>query len=303
MHDVLVRAGCFVAIIVLGFVLRKIGFFKEGAFHTLSQIVVKITLPASIIKSFSGSELDVSMLLIMGLGFGAGVLYVLAAYLANLKSPKEQQAFDVVNLPGYNIGVFAMPFISSFLGPAGVVTTGVFDSGNAFVCLGGSYGVAASIKDGSGFSVKRILKALLTSVPFLTYIIMLLLSLMKLTLPAPVLECANIISGGNAFVAMLMIGVGFKLEAKKEQIGHLIKIVVMRYAIAAVVAVVFYFLLPLSLEVRQTLVLLAFAPIGAAVPGFTAQIKGDTGLSSAINSVCIIISIIIMVTLLSVMLY
>ena len=303
MHDVLVRAGCFVAIIVLGFVLRKIGFFKEGAFHTLSQIVVKITLPASIIKSFSGSELDVSMLLIMGLGFGAGVLYVLAAYLANLKSPKEQQAFDVVNLPGYNIGVFAMPFISSFLGPAGVVTTGVFDSGNAFVCLGGSYGVAASIKDGSGFSVKRILKALLTSVPFLTYIIMLLLSLMKLTLPAPVLECANIISGGNAFVAMLMIGVGFKLEAKKEQIGHLIKIVVMRYAIAAVVAVVFYFLLPLSLEVRQTLVLLAFAPIGAAVPGFTAQLKGDTGLSSAINSVCIIISIIIMVTLLSVMLY
>lgn len=303
MQDVLVRAGCFVAIIILGYVLRRIGFFKEGAFHTLSQIVVKITLPASIIKSFSGSTLEVSMLLVMGLGLGAGVLYGLAAYLVNLKNPKEQQAFDVLNLPGYNIGVFAMPFISSFLGPAGVVTTGIFDSGNAFVCLGGAYGVAASIKDGSGFSVKRVFKALLTSVPFLVYIFMLILALLKLTLPAPVLELANIISSGNAFVAMLMIGVGFKLEAKKEQIGHLIKIVVMRYAIAVVIAAVFYFLLPLSLEVRQTLVLLAFAPIGAAVPGFTAQLKEDVGLSSAINSVCIIISIIIMVALLSVMLY
>ena len=303
MQDVLVRAGCFVAIIILGYVLRRIGFFKEGAFHTLSQIVVKITLPASIIKSFSGSTLDVSMLLVMGLGLGAGVLYGLAAYLVNLKNPKEQQAFDVLNLPGYNIGVFAMPFISSFLGPAGVVTTGIFDSGNAFVCLGGAYGVAASIKDGSGFSVKRVFKALLTSVPFLVYIFMLILALLKLTLPAPVLELANIISSGNAFVAMLMIGVGFKLEAKKEQIGHLIKIVVMRYAIAVVIAAVFYFLLPLELEVRQTLALLAFAPIGAAVPGFTAQLKEDVGLSSAINSVCIIISIIIMVALLSVMLY
>lgn len=303
MQDVLVRAGSFVAIIILGFVLRKIGFFKEGAFHTLSQIVIKITLPAAIIKSFSGSTLEVSMLLLMGLGLGSGILYILMAYLLNLKKTRREKAFDVLNLPGYNIGVFAMPFISSFLGPAGVVTTGIFDSGNAFVCLGGSYGVAASIKDGSGFSVKRILKALGTSVPFLVYILMLVLALFKWTLPAPVLECANIISSGNAFLAMLMIGVGFKLEAKKEQIGHLVKIVIVRYAVAAALAVVFYFLLPLSLEVRQTLVLLAFAPIGAAVPGFTAQLKEDTGLSSAINSVCIIISIIIMVALLSVMLY
>lgn len=303
MQDVLVRAGCFVAIIILGFVLRRIGFFKENAFEVLSKIVIKITLPAAIVKSFSGTAFDSSMLVLIALGFGGGVVYTLAAFLINLKKPKEQQAFDVLNLPGYNIGVFAMPFISSFLGPAGVVATSVFDTGNAFICLGGTYGVASSIKAGSGFSFKRIFKALGTSVPFLTYIIMMVLALIQLRLPAPVLECANIISSGNAFLAMLMIGVGFKLEAKGEQIGHLIKIVVMRYAIAAVLAAVFYFLLPLSLEVRQTLVLLAFAPIGAAVPGFTAELKEDTGLSSAINSVCIVISIIIMVALLSVMLY
>jgi len=303
MLDVLVRAGCFVAIIILGFVLRRIGFFKEGAFETLSKIVIKITLPAAIVKSFSGTTFDSSMLVLIALGFGGGVVYVLAALLMNLKKSKEQRAFDVLNLPGYNIGVFAMPFISSFLGSAGMVATSVFDTGNAFVCLGGTYGVAASIKDGSGFSLKRVLKALLTSVPFLTYIIMMILALVHLRLPAPILEFANIISSGNAFVAMLMIGVGFKLEAKREQIGHLVKIVVMRYAIAAVLAAVFYFLLPMSLEVRQTLVLLAFAPIGAAVPGFTAELKEDTGLSSAINSVCIVISIIIMVVLLSVMLY
>ena len=120
MEEVLTRAGCFVAIIILGFVLRRIGFFKEGAFHTLSQIVIKITLPAAIVKSFSGTTFDSSMLALIGLGFGGGVVYVLAALLANLKKSKEQRAFDVLNLPGFNIGVFAMPFISGFLGSSAV---------------------------------------------------------------------------------------------------------------------------------------------------------------------------------------
>ena len=301
MLDILTRAGCFIAIIILGFVLRRIGFFKENAFELLSKIVIKVTLPAAIVKSFSGTTFDSSMLVLIGLGFGGGVVYALVAYLVNLKKPKEQRAFDVLNLPGYNIGVFALPFISGFLGPVGVVATSVFDTGNAFVCLGGTYGVASTIKAGSGFSFKRILKTLMTSVPFLFYIMMMLLALLRLRLPDPVLEFANIVSSGNSFLAMLMIGVGFKVEAKREQLGHLVKIVVMRYTIAAVVAAVFYFLLPLSLEVRKTLVLLAFAPIGAAVPGFTAELKEDVGLSSAINSVCIVISIIIMVVLLAVM--
>jgi predicted permease len=72
--------------------------------------------------------------------------------------------------------------------------------------------------------------------------------------------------------------------------------------VAALLALGFYFLLPFELEVRQTLVILAFSPIGSAVPGFTAELKGDAGLSSAITSISILISIVIIVTLLVVML-
>ncbi|WP_289479279.1 hypothetical protein, partial [Klebsiella pneumoniae] len=62
------------------------------------------------------------------------------------------------------------------------------------------------------------------------------------------------------------------------------------------------FLLPFDQEVRQTLVILAFAPIGSAVPGFTAELKGDVGLSCTINSAAILCSIVIIVALLLVML-
>ena len=80
------------------------------------------------------------------------------------------------------------------------------------------------------------------------------------------------------------------------------KLLSVRYGIGAVLAWIFYFVLPLPLEVRQALVILALSPIGSAVPGFTAELKGDVGLSSAMNSIAIVISIVITVVLLLVML-
>lgn len=302
MGDLLIRAGCFVAIIVLGFVLRKVGFFKENAFEVLSKVVVKITLPAAIVKNFATSNMDVSMLSIAALGFGGSLLYIVVAYLTHLRKSKEQQAFAVLNLPGYNIGIFALPFVSSFLGPQGVVAACLMDVGNSCICLGGAYGVASSIKAGAGFSLKRIGKALITSVPFLCYIVMLPVALLKLRVPAPVIELADIISGGNAFCAMLMIGVGFQLNADKAQLKYVAGMVGLRFGIGLLVAAAFYFLLPFSLEIRQALALLAVSPISSAVPGFTRELGEDTGLSSAINSVCIVVSIVLMVTMLSLML-
>ena len=61
MQDILVRAGCFIAIIILGYFLRKINFMDETAFPVLSKIVIKITLPAAIVVSFNGREVDPSM--------------------------------------------------------------------------------------------------------------------------------------------------------------------------------------------------------------------------------------------------
>lgn len=303
MLQILTRAGSFIAIIVLGYVLKKIGVFREEDFGVLSKIVIRITLPAAIITSFAGKEIDPSLLLLLVLGIGCGAVYICLGFLLNRKNSREQRAFDILNLPGYNIGCFTMPFAQSFLGPMGVITTSLFDSGNAFICLGGAFGVASSVKDGKGFDLKRVVRALSRSVPFVTYILMVLLNLLHITLPGVVLECAGIIGGANSFMAMFMIGVGFKLSlGDRGQLGKILRILLVRYGVAAVFALVFYFVLPFDLQVRQAMVILAFSPIGSAVPPFTAELGGDAGLSSAINSMAIVISICIYVVLLSVML-
>ncbi len=303
MLQILTRAGSFIAIIVLGYVLKRIGVFKEEDFGVLSKICIRITLPAAIITSFAGKEIDAGLLVLLFLGIGCGVLYILLGFLLNRKSSKEQRAFEILNLPGYNIGCFTMPFAQSFLGPMGVIATSLFDSGNAFICLGGAFGVASAVKDGRGFDFKRIIKALSRSVPFVTYLLMVAMNLLRLPVPGMVIECASIIGGANSFMAMFMIGVGFKLTlGDKSQTGQILKLLLIRYGVGTILALIFYFVLPFDIQVRQALVILAFSPIGSAVPPFTAELGGDVGLSSAINSMAIVISICIYVVLLSVML-
>ena len=302
MLDILLKAGSYIAVIILGFLLRRIGFFDEHAFPVISKIVVKVTLPAALIANAVGREIDLQLLTLVLLGFGGGVIYMAFGYFLNRKRGKEQQAFEILNIPGYNIGTFALPFTQSFLGPVGVLTTSLFDVGNAFVCLGGSFGVASAIKDGKGLDFGRIGKALAVSVPFLAHIITVIMNLCRIPIPSFVASCASIIASANVFLAMLMIGVGFKTDMDFSQKGTILRILAVRYSVAAVLALCFYFLLPFDLPIRQTLVILAFAPIGSAVPGFTAELKGDVGLSCTVNSLAILISIPIIVVLLAVML-
>ncbi len=298
MLEVLTRAGCFAAIILLGFLLKKIGLFKDSDFSVLSAVVLKITLPGAVIINFANKELDTSLLGLTLLGVLCGALYIVLAFIFNIRNSKERRAFEILNLPGYNIGCFALPFVQSFLGPLGVIATCLFDIGNGFICLGTAFSIAVMVKDGGRFSLKRVFRTLMKSVPFILYVAMPILCLLHVTIPQPITSLAGIVGNANAFMAMFMIGVGFKLAADKTQLGKIIKILVIRFSVAIILATVFYFFLPFSMEIRKTLMLLVFSPIGAAVPAFTGEMKGDVGLSSAVNSLSIICSIVFMVTLL-----
>ena len=292
MEAILMRAGSFMAVIILGYVLKKVGFFKEDDFYVMSKIMVKITLPASIIVNFSQTKMEPSMFLLCLLGFGGGILYMALGWIMGGKNPDEK-GFQILNLSGYSIGSFTMPFTSSFFGPAGVVVTSLFDTGNAVIALGGSYSIGAMVKNREKhFSFIPLCKTLLCSVPFDAYLFMYILYWLHLSLPAPVLNIAQLVANANAFLAMLMLGVGFKLSGDRTQMSKIVKMLGVRYGVAVLTAAAFYFLLPFSLEYRQALAVLVFSPIAAAAPAFTADMKGDINLASAVNSLSIIISMV-----------
>lgn len=232
-----------------------------------------------------------------------GVLMMIVGSVMYLPQGRERQAFAMLNASGCNIGNFAMPFAQGFLGPVGVIAVSLFDCGNSMICLGGAYSIASIVKSGDGkFRIKPILNNLVHSIPLMTYIFMTILGLLHLSLPAPVVEFAGIVGNANAFMAMLMIGVGFHLNGDPSQIGDIIKILGVRYIIGIALALAAYFILPLPLEYRQALVIVFLAPVASANPPFTAQMGSDFGLASAINSVSIIASIVLITTALVIML-
>ena len=62
MLEILLKAASYIAVIILGFVLRRVGFFDEHEFPVLSKLVIKVTLPAALISSAVGREIDLSLL-------------------------------------------------------------------------------------------------------------------------------------------------------------------------------------------------------------------------------------------------
>lgn len=303
MMAVLTRATAFVLIIVTGYVLKKKGLFGIEDFKMLTKIIVRITLPAAIVYNFSSMEMDYSLLLIILIAFSLNVILMILGYLVNIQKPKEDRVFGLMNVTGHNIGNFTIPFVQSFLGPVGFAVTSLFDAGNAMICMGTNYAVGAAIlqKDGKT-SIKSVIKTLLSSVPFDTYIIMTIIVMLEIKIPSIVVSYAQTIGNSNAFLALFMIGVGFEIHLEKEKLAHMLRTLVVRYGISTIFAVCAYCFFPFALEVRQALVLVAFAPVASIAPAFTEQLGGDVELASAINSISIVCSIVIITSVLVVIL-
>lgn len=291
--SVLARAVAFVLIIVTGYVLKKKGFFHPDDFYLFSKVVVRITLPCAIISNFSRISMDNSLLFMCVIGLAVNLLMVAVGFVVNLRGSRQDRAFGMLNLSGYNIGNFTLPFVQSFLGPVGFAATSLFDAGNAVMCTGVTY-TMASIAAGTGDrpSVKNVLKSLFSSLPFDAYLIMTVLAVCRISLPELFTSYAGTVGNANAFLALLMIGIGFEIRMDKEKIREILKILAVRYGLALAFSFTFFLLLPFSLEIRQALAIVVLGPAASVGPAFTGKIGGDVELSSAINSLTIVISIV-----------
>lgn len=293
MELVLIKAMVFVTIIIMGYLLKRKGFFQKKDFYLLSKIVIRITLPAAIVFNFSSITMELSLLMMCVLGFLCNVFMVFLGYLINKKRSVEEKAFGMVNISGYNIGNFTMPFVQNFLGPVGFAATSLFDAGNSVMCTGLTY-ASASVVLGKGekASFLSIIKKLFSSIPFDAYVIMTILAVLKIQLPGFLLNLAEVVGKSNTFLALLSIGIGFELTMDRSKISKIVKILSMRYGTAVLISVGLYFFAPFSLEVRQTLAIVTLSPIASVAPAFTGLLGGDVEMSSVINSLSIVLSVI-----------
>ncbi len=302
MADVLIRSFCYVLMIALGWFLKTRKIFPEGALGTLSVLVMRLTLPCAVIANFSSIAFDPSLLYLTAMGFGLNLLHIGIGFIAARGKTGSDRAFEILHHTGYNIGCFATPFVQSFLGAPGALATYTFDAGNALICTGVTYPIAlAAKKSGERLSPKQFLKQAFSSMPLCAYLTMLVLSVAGIRLPGPVVTFASMVGSANAFLCMILIGVGFEIRLERRDLGVIARILATRYALAAVLALAVWFLLPFPEDIRKALMLLVFAPIPAICLIFTRRIGGNVGLSGTLSSLTILVSVLCMTVLMLLM--
>lgn len=296
MGEVLLKASAYVFVIIAGYVLKKLGFFKPDDYKLIMKITLNITMPAAVITNFSSFAFDNSLLYIAVMSLVINLIMWGLGWVFSIGQAKETRVLYTLNFPGYNIGAFTMPYIQGFLGAAGVVCTCLFDAGNAIMCTGGSYALTSKVTGGQGQSLKETLKKLF-STPFCTYMLMLITAITGIAIPKFLLPITTSIGNANGFMAMLMVGTMFEFNPDKTFLKQAATIILARYVAAAGFAALFYFVLPFSLEIRQALAIICFAPNSAMTPAFTEKLKGNAALSSFVGSVSIVISVVIITLL------
>ena len=296
--DYIFKPLSYVLVIMLGYLLKRAGFFGKDDHRLMSKIMVNITLPCTIIQAFDGFERDAKMFIIVGIGFICAFVPILLMYLTTGRVEKRLRAYRMLNIGGYNIGCFSLPLV--FFGNTGVVAACMFDTGNAIMMTGGAYAMTSTLLRTGGEereSVGDVLLKFVKSLPFDAYMMMILLAALGVKIPSVVFTLTRPAGQANAFVAMLMIGMMFEPAGDRALLRETARELVWRYLFAAASAALVFFCTPFELVVRQTLCIVCFAPLSSLAPIYTDRCHSDTALASLTNSVSIAVSLIVMLAL------
>jgi predicted permease len=298
MLEIAARALSLVAIVGIGLGIKRLGWATKDNFGLFSRLVLGVTLPCALLTSFNDYHLDRALLGLTVLGLLVNVVQQGIGYLCAARRGRREQAFAVLNSGTYNVGAFATPYLSGFMGPHAMIYSSLFDIGSAFSSAGIGYGWGMALAGEPGAHRWRDTGRTLAGSPvFVTYVALLLLKLFDLRLPDVLITFTSTVGAANPFLAMLMIGIGMEVQLHPAKYAAAAKYLAVRYAFSIVVAVACWTLLPLPAEVRLVLVMLMFAPIASFVAGFTGKAGLDVELSAFMTSVTLVVGIVAMPTL------
>lgn len=297
--EMLVTALTLIAIIALGHLVKRIGWLQASDFRPLSIIALRITLPCALVTSFDSFEIGPQLLWLSLFGFVTVVAAQGVSFLVERRRGARAQAFGVLNVGSFNIGLFAIPYVGAFLGPEAIVVASMFDIGNALAGAGIAYAWGLGLASGRPASLGRFVRTVFSSPVFLTYLALVVMGLARVRLPDPVLQFTATVGAANTFVAMFMIGVGLELVLDRRAYGDALRFLATRWAVMAVAAGVLWFVLPFGPAEKAILLALLCAPMAAMTSGFTAEAGLDVRVSTFMTTMSVLVAIVAMPVVLS----
>lgn len=295
MLEVVSAVAGLAAVVLLGWIFKRVGWAPPSSVGIFSKIIIYITLPALIVTSFNSTVIEPSLFLVTAVGVVAILVQMgVGVFVLERAGGPREKVFALLNQGNYNVGNFAIPFLATLVGPSAVVTAAMFDVGQGVLVAGVGYASAMAIARGGRLTPWSVLREALRNPVMVAYIGMLVLRSLGVTLPAPVIEATARIGSANTFLALFMLGVALELRLPRESYARAWLHLGVRYAFALLFSVLVWLFLPLPVEFRVPLVMLLWAPIASLAPALTAETGGDYQLSSFVTAVSTVVGMIAM---------
>ena len=300
METILVKAAGLALMIFAGYGLKRLGVFRTEDAKVISRIVVHLTLPAALITGFRTFHFDASYLALIVIALVSNFALLGVGLRRTLGGDLATRGLYALNVSSYNIGCFVLPFVQSFLPPEALVGVSMFDAGNCPVNSGVAYAIVSARSSGQRVRLGFVLDKLVHSVPFMTYLTLMVLSILGITLPEPVYQVASTVGGANTFLAMVMIGMLFEVRVEREDRRLILEILAVRYGCSLAMAALVW-VLPLPLLIRQVSVLAMMAPIPSVTMVYCEKCGCKPSLYGVLNSLSIAVSLLLTFPLLLVL--
>lgn len=295
MEDSFAKVMSLAAFIVLGHLLRRFNILKDQAFAAISALVMNVTLPCVILTNLNGVRIEGDMLLIAGLGLLTNIIFLVwGLFLSRNIADTQWRDFVRLNVGGYSVGPFAVPYVQSFFPTTGLMATCMFDVGNCVMAGGGTFAVIAGtrVKTTLWRTVKLVVSKLVRSGPLVTFAFVGLMSVLDMRLPDGVITSTAIGAHANTFLCMIMIGESISFSMGGGKMDKVLKLLASRWVVCILIALGVWHFLPFEEEIRMALTLTCLSPIPAMSLVFTAQLDGDIAMAANMSSLSVGCSII-----------
>lgn len=284
------------AIIGLGFFLKKYNFITEKEGKTISKFLMHTTFPALMIVSTARVQLDSSLLLIPLFCIVFCSIMIVVAWIWFAKYPNDLRGVLMMGAGGLNVGLFGFPIIEGLFGKEAMVYAVMFDIGNTIMTFGVVYPI------GSYFSANHkglpefgtLIKKIFRLPPVLGMFIGLLINVSHIEMPTLFFDFLDTIAKANKALVLLLMGIYLSFELNKKQMIAISKVLVIRYAIGILFVLGIYFSLSHDSLLYAVLIICVMLPSGMTILPFSDELNYDSRIAGTLVNISLLISFVLM---------
>ncbi|MBN1640737.1 MAG: AEC family transporter [Anaerolineae bacterium] len=277
-------------LVVLGYLLVRLGVVEQRGARAFNRLVLYVTLPATTLLAIAGSALDWRTLALPLLFIVAPMaLWTLGLVPARaLRLSRTDRGTFVVALCGF-MGSLAYPFVEAAYGVDGLRALAIADLGNAVAIFGMAYYLSFRYSTQGQFDIARVARALATFLPLHACWIALVLAATGLEPGGIVGSFLEALARINSPLMLLSLGMHLELNLSRDEARTLAVHAVYKYGIGFGLALFIALVLPYRGPERAVAFLLPLMP----APLSTLLYSVEQGLNARLAAMFVSLDILI----------